>query len=383
MRKKLLSWDETLFRDPDVFELSYVPEQFDYRDEQTEALAFAVRPGVRGGKILDTVCRGPPSTGKTTSVKKIFELLAETTERVVPVHVNCKIDSTEYAVFTRIYTSITKQAPPSSGTSNKQVLDLLANYLQSAKVQPLICLDDANYLIYQKEFTDVLYPLLRLHEVFPEINLSLIVIISDPRIDLMENLDVRTRSTFHPEIIPYPPYTAREVAGILNLRVKAGLYPNVLAPEYLDMIVESCMKYGDVRMGLELIRRSVLSAERDARRCVSEEDVSKAVSALVDMHKLDAIKALSREELLVLKTAVELFTDTTSPTTKEVLDALPEDGPKKTRTAEILNHLDVIGLIDLEYANSGLGRRRYVNLHGEKAEFLKAIESVESISSNQ
>ena len=383
MRRKLLSWDETLFRDPDVFELSYVPDQFDYRDEQTDTLAFAVRPGVHGGKILDTVCRGPPSTGKTTSVKKIFELLQEATDRVVPVHVNCKIDATEYAVFTRIYTSITKQVPPASGTSNKQVLDLLANYLQSANVQPLICLDDANYLIYQKQFTNVLYPLLRLHEVFPEINLSLIVILSDPRIDLMESLDVRTRSTFHPEVILFPPYSAREVAGILSQRVTAGLYPNVLPVEYLDMIVEACMKYGDVRMGLDLIRRSVLSAERDARSCVSEEDVSKAISAIVDMHKFDLIKSLSREEFCVLKTVVQLFTASSSPTTKEVLDALPEDGPKRTRTAEILNHLDLLGLIDLEYANSGVGRRRYVHLHGDKEEFLKVLESVEAVSSNQ
>ena len=32
MKPNLLSWEETLFRDQDVFDLNYVPEQFDYRD---------------------------------------------------------------------------------------------------------------------------------------------------------------------------------------------------------------------------------------------------------------------------------------------------------------------------------------------------------------
>lgn len=378
MKTNLLAWEETLFRDPDVFELSYVPDQFDYRDDQTEALAFAVRPGLRGGKILDTVCRGPPATGKTTSVKKIFELLEDTTELVRPVHVNCKIDSTEYAVFSRIYTTLTKRSAPASGTSNKQLLDLLAQHIRTSGIQPLICLDDANYLMYEKQFTNVLYPLLRMHEVFPEINLGLIVVISDPRIDINEHLDVRTRSAFHPEIVYFPPYSAREIAGILNARVKAGLYPNVLSAGQLDTIVETCMKYGDVRMGLDLIRRAVMSAEKDARRSVGDSDVEQAIAAHLNLHKLDVIDALSPEELLVLKTVASLFTEETSPTTREVLNALPAEGPKSTRASEILNLLEVLGLVDLEYATSGAGRRRYVHIHGEKAEFLKLIAEAEA-----
>ena len=70
-----------------------------------------------------------------------------------------------------------------------------------------------------------------MHEVFPGINFGLIIIISDPGIDLQNSLEVRVQSTFHPEIIQYPPYSAREIAGILNERVKQGLYPHVLPTE--------------------------------------------------------------------------------------------------------------------------------------------------------
>ena len=136
-------------------------------------------------------------------------------------------------------------------------------------------------------------------------------------------------------------------------------------------------------MGLDLIRRAVMSAEKDARRSVGDSDVEQAIAAHLNLHKLDVIDALSAEELLVLKTAAALFTPETSPTTREVLDALPADGPKNTRASEILNLLEILGLVDLEYATSGAGRRRYVHIHGEKDEFLKLIAAAGSPGSKQ
>lgn len=112
MKKNLLMWDQTLFRDIEVFEITYVPEQFDYRDEQIERLAFAVKPALIGGSILNTICRGVPGTGKTTSVKKFFEEVEGAATKIVPIHINCQIDSTEYAVFSRIYTKLTKNRQP-------------------------------------------------------------------------------------------------------------------------------------------------------------------------------------------------------------------------------------------------------------------------------
>ncbi|MBR4987601.1 MAG: ORC1-type DNA replication protein [Methanocorpusculum sp.] len=374
MKPNLLSWEETLFRDPDVFDLNYVPEQFDYRDEQTQSLVFAIRPALRGSKILDTVCRGPPGTGKTTSVKKVFDSLREATQQVIPIHVNCRIDASEYAVFTRIYTALTKRSPPPSGTSVKQIIDMIARYLEQEKVQPVVCLDDANYLIYENQFNKTLYPLLRMHEIFPSINFGLIIIISDPEIDLQNSLEIRVQSTFHPEVIQYPPYSAREIAGILNERVKQGLYPKVLGPELLDIIIAHVMKHGDVRLGLDLIKRSVLYAEKAARTAVIEEDIAKAVEASRDLHLEMLISSLADDERLVLRIAAELFSEETSPTTKEIMEALPDGAPKLTRVSEIFKRLDRLRLIDLEYSNQGGGRRRYVHIH-EDRDMLLAILS--------
>ena len=377
MKSNLLNWDETLFRDPDVFDVSYVPEQFDYRDTQTEALAFAVKPALHGGRIMSTVCQGPPATGKTTSVKKIFELLHGVTDSIVTIHVNCKIDTTEFAVFSRIYTSLTRQSI-ASGTSLKRILDQLAQVIVSKKVKLLICLDDANYLVYQNEFTNVLYPILRIHEVYPDVDVGVIVVVSDPQIDVRDTLDVRTRSSFHPEFIMYPPYTAAEMAGILNLRVIAGLYPNVFPVDLLDRVVEVCMEFGDVRMGLELIKRAVLLAERAGRKKVIDEDLDAVLQSLMSYHLLETVKSLTPAEFLVLKTAVSLVMNQDSVTTQDIQDALPADGPKKTRLSEIYLMLEDMKLLGFTYVNQGGGRRRLVSLKQDGPSLLRCIHECEA-----
>jgi len=88
MKKNLLMWDETLFRDPEVLEIDYVPEQFEFRDAQMRELAFQIRPGLRGGRPLNTICKGLPGTGKTTSIRKLFAEIEESTKKLVPVYIN-------------------------------------------------------------------------------------------------------------------------------------------------------------------------------------------------------------------------------------------------------------------------------------------------------
>ena len=177
MKKDLLMWDETLFRDPEVFEIDYVPEQFNYRDDQIKELAFQIRPALRGGRPLNTVCRGLPGTGKTTCVKKLFEEISTTTKKVLPVYINCQIDNTKFAIFSQIYRKLTGHLPPPSGTSFKTIFDAIARMIMKDEIVLLICLDDANYLLYENEINNVLYPLLRSYESFEGTRIGVILII--------------------------------------------------------------------------------------------------------------------------------------------------------------------------------------------------------------
>jgi len=59
-KKSMLMWDETLFRDPDVFEIDYIPDQFNYRENQMRELSFLLKPGIRGGRPLNAIIKGTP-----------------------------------------------------------------------------------------------------------------------------------------------------------------------------------------------------------------------------------------------------------------------------------------------------------------------------------
>lgn len=373
MKKNLLMWDQTLFRDIEVFEISYVPEQFDFRDEQIERLAFAVKPALMGGNILNTICRGVPGTGKTTSVKKFFEEIEGATTKIVPIHINCQIDSTEYAIFSRIYTKLTKNSQPSSGTAFKVLIDMIAKYIEKEEVTPLICLDDANYLIYNKEFNNVLYAALRIHEVYEKVGIGVIVVISDQDILLEEVIDARVSSVFRYETINFEPYNAAEIAGILSQRVAQGLYPTVLSSEQQDYIVDRTMRCGDIRIGLDMIKRAVMYAETDARREVLKTDLEKAFSASQDLHLAGTIRSLSPDELNVLRQLVKMTTDDTLMTTGDVRRAMPKGAPKITRFNEIMEKFDHLRLITMGYANKGEGRKRYVNLRYDKERVNKLL----------
>ena len=122
MKKNLLMWDETLFRDPEVLEIDYVPEQFEFRDDQMRELAFQIRPGLRGGRPMNSVCKGLPGTGRPRASGNSFQEIEETTKKLVPVYINCQIDNTKFAIISQIYRNSSatfprRRAPRSSRSS--------------------------------------------------------------------------------------------------------------------------------------------------------------------------------------------------------------------------------------------------------------------------
>jgi cell division control protein 6 len=268
MKKNLLMWDETLFRDPEVLEIDYVPEQFEFRDEQMRELAFQIRPGLRGGRPLNTICKGLPGTGKTTSIRKLFAEIEETTKKLVPVYINCQIENTKFAIVSQIYRKLAGHLPPASGTSFKQVFDAVARILKKEEIVLLVALDDANYLLYENEINKVLYTLLRSHEAYEGTRIGVIVIISDLDVDLMQAVDARVASVFQPSEIYFPPYGSAEVHEIMKARVTQGLYPGVISDDLLDLVVEQTLQSGDLRVGIDLLKRAVLTADREALRSV-------------------------------------------------------------------------------------------------------------------
>ena len=154
--KNMLMWDETLFRDPDVFEIDYIPDQFNYRESQMRELAFLLRPGIKGSRPLNATIKGTPGTGKTTSIKKIFADISEIKSKMIPGHINCQVENTRFMILSQIYRQIAGHNPSAAGNSYKRVFESIADILLTEDRVLLVALDDANYLLFENELNNIL-----------------------------------------------------------------------------------------------------------------------------------------------------------------------------------------------------------------------------------
>ncbi len=356
---RLLSWDESVFRNERVFEIDWVPETFKHRESQLQGLQYALKPAVRGSRPLNAIVRGPPGTGKTTAIHKLFDELRDH-QGVHAVHVNCQVNSTRYAVFSRLFESIFEYEPPSSGVSFKKLFRQVAERLIDEEEVMVVALDDINYLFYEGEADETLYSLLRAHETHPGAKVGVLTVSSDLGLELIERLDSRVQSVFRPEEIYFPVYDVPEIVEILDERVKRGFYDGVVDAPVTDRVAELTAEGGDLRVGIDLFRRAGLNAEARASRTVDLEDVEKAYDQSKHVQLSHQLRALSPSEQDLLR----VIADNEGQQAGAVYEAFEEEtGLGYTRYSELINKLDQLGVIQAEYTKvDGRGRSRALSL---------------------
>ncbi|MEY7850244.1 ORC1-type DNA replication protein [Natrarchaeobius sp. A-rgal3] len=368
----MLSWDESVFRNEHVFEIDYVPETFKHRESQTESLTYALRPAVRGSRPLNVMVRGPPGTGKTTSIQKLFDEIGAQTSEIRTIRVNCQVNATRYSVFSRLFEGTFDYEPPSSGISFKKLFGQIAEKLVEEDKVLVVALDDVNYLFYENEASDTLYSLLRAHEEHPGAKIGVIVVSSDPSLDVIDELDSRVQSVFRPEDVYFPVYDGPEIVDILDERVRRGFNDGVISRETLEYVAELTADSGDLRVGIDLLRRAGLNAEMRASRTVERQDVEEAYEKSKYINLSRSLSGLADTE----RTLLEVIAHRDGDQAGDVYETFHERTDLGyTRYSEIVNKLDQLGLIDAEYAEvDGRGRSRSLSLSYERDAVLDRLE---------
>ncbi|MFW6435221.1 MAG: ORC1-type DNA replication protein [Halovenus sp.] len=359
--EEMLSWDESVFRNEHVFEIDYVPETFIHRESQMESLKYALKPAVRGSRPLNVMAQGPPGTGKTTSVQILFDELRARTD-VQAVRVNCQVNSTRYAIFSRLFEEVFDYEPPASGISFKKLFSQVTDRLVESDEVLIVALDDVNYLFYESEASDTLYSLLRAHEEQGGAKIGVIVISSDLDMDILEELDGRVQSVFRPEDIYFPKYDESEIAEILQERAARGFHDDVVTAPVLDRVAElTAEQGGDLRVGIDLLRRAGMKAEMRASRTVEIEDVEEAYENSKYVHLSRRLQELSDSETAL----VEVIADHSGEQAGAIYERFHEKTELGyTRYSEIINKLDQLGIIDASYTEvEGRGRSRELSLN--------------------
>jgi cell division control protein 6 len=368
----MLSWDESVFRDEHVLELDYVPEAFLHRDEQMETLKYALRPAVRGSRPLNVMARGPPGTGKTTAVQKLFGELGNVGD-VEVVRVNCQVDSTRYAIFSRLFEGLFEYEPPASGISFKKLFGQITDRLVEEDEVLIVALDDVNYLFYEGEASDTLYSLLRAHEAHSGAKIGVIVVSSDLDLDVIEELDTRVQSVFRPEEVYFSAYGEREIVEILTERVDRGFREGAVGARVLDRVAGyTADSGGDLRVGIDLLRRAGLNAEMQGSTALDVEDVDSAYETAKYVHLSRHLRGLSESESALVRVLADHDGEQAGDV-YEAFSGVTDLG--YTRYSEIVNKLEQLGLIETEYAEvDGRGRSRALSLSYDADAVLDRLE---------
>lgn len=293
MVKDMLFHDQTLFMNPEVFDFDYIPEEFMFRGDQMQEIAACLKPAISGKRPINCMLNGKPATGKTTSIKLIFDQL-KGDNNIVLVHLNCRICNTTFRFYSEIYRSLFGYTPPDSGVPVNTIYQKIFKVLKSEKKVLIVALDDAVFL---EDCDEIIYQLLRANEIFSGVKVGLIVVLSEKEKYVIEDKSV---SVFRPSVIDYFPYSENEIFEILMMRVKTGFYRGVIEENIIRKIAEYSVKQ-DLRFGIELLRQCGIEAENKSSKKILYEHLEKAFSKILKKNEDLGKSKLDKNEEIVLK----------------------------------------------------------------------------------
>ena len=346
----ILMYDESLFQNINAFDPDYVPPNYNFRDTQMESMAMSIRPALRGGKPSNAVVLGSPATGKTTAMRKVFDLVEKTSEKVICVYINCQLHTTRFGIFSQIFKKIFGHIPPETGIPFARIYDQIMKDLQKNDKSLVVALDDINYLFQSKNANKVVYDLLRAYEEYPGVRTSIFAILSD--LEFKYAFDKNVNTVFIPQEIPFPLYTYSEIEDILRDRAKAGFFPNVLSDDILEQIAMYTLEKGDLRVGINLLRSCGNIAEADASREITQEHFEKAIDSQISLNVAETLKSLNDSEKTILKMIIDADGRYNGGELSKIYKE--KTGSSYASFNRGLDKLEFVRLIDTKYTGKGV-----------------------------
>ena len=357
----ILLHDETIFKDVRVFNSDYLPEEFKLRQSQMEEMAFSLRPALHGGKPSNNILLGPPATGKTTAIKKLFEMAQlDCEDDIICVYVNCQLHSTKFGIFSQIYKKIFGHNPPETGVPFARIYNKIMNELYDTDKALIVALDDINHLFHGNIISQIFYDILRAHESYEGVRTGIFAVLSD--VEFRFILDKNVGSIFNAAEINFKPYTYEETYNILKERVNLGFYPNVISNDLLEEITTYTFENGDLRLGIDLLRISGNNAEVRASRRIEYGDVEKAFKVSKSVSLRYILNSLSDKEKTLLRFITRM--DKKNITSGQLYEEYNRENKIGYATYNRqINKLEFLRLIDTTYTGSGKkGNSRYIHL---------------------
>ena len=356
-----------IFANKDLLKIGHVPEadRIVGRDEEISKLAKRLNGAVHGYSPENVMIYGKTGTGKSLVSRHVCQRAQNAAEDSVDIgtaYVDCAEDNTETQAISSLAEklnneSVTDLSIPYTGLSTSKYYKLLWQTLDTQFNSVIIILDEIDLM----NDDSVLMKLSRAEEA-GKINCSIGIIAISNRIQYVDNLNERVKSSFQHKELFFKPYDANQLREIMYNREDA-FQDDVLSDDVIPLSAAfAAQEHGDARKAIDILRHAGEVAFEDEAEIVGEEHVRQAQQHAEKDRFRELVHGAPTQAKAALLALTELSEDSKDDAflTSRVYDQyericeyLDMDLLSVRRFRDILKEQAFLGVVEIEKINKG------------------------------
>ena len=356
-----------IFSNKDLLKTGHVPEadRIVGRDEEISKLAKRLNGAVHGYSPENVMIYGKTGTGKSLVSRHVCERAQNATEEDVGIgvaYIDCAEDDTETQAVSSLAAklndeSVTDISVPHTGLSTSKYYKLLWKTLDTQFDSAIIILDEVDLM----DDDSVLMKLSRAEEA-GKIDCSIGVLAISNKIQYVNNLNERVKSSFQHKELFFKPYDANQLREIM-LNRRDAFQDGVLSEDVIPLAAAfAAQEHGDARRAIDILRHAGEVAYEDDAEKVREEHVRQAQQhaekdrfrELVNGAPTQAKAALLALTELTINSADDAFlTSRVYDQYEQICTHLDVDTLSVRRFRDIVKEQAFLGVVEIEKINKG------------------------------
>jgi cell division control protein 6 len=356
-----------IFSNKDILKIGHVPEadRIVGRDEEISKLAKRLNGAVHGYSPENIMIYGKTGTGKSLVSNHVCQRAQNAAEADVSIgiaYIDCAEDNTETQAVSSLAAklnneSITGISIPHTGLSTSKYYKLLWQVLDAQFDSVIIILDEIDLM----NDDSVLMKLSRAEEA-GKIDCSIGVVAISNKIQYIDDLNERVKSSFQHKELFFKPYDAAQLREIMYNR-KDAFQDGVLSEDVIPLSAAfAAQEHGDARKAIDIFRHAGEVAYEASAEKVQEEHVRQAQQhAEKDrFRELVSGAPMQAKAALLALTELSINSDDDAFLTSRVYDQyewickeIDMEVLSVRRFRDILKEQTFLGIVEIEKINKG------------------------------
>lgn len=356
-----------IFANKDLLKTGHVPEadRIVGRDDEISKLAKRLNGAVHGYSPENVVIYGKTGTGKSLVSRHVCQRARNAARDDVTIgtaYIDCAEDNTETQAASSLAMTLNDESEtgvsvPHTGLSTSKYYKLLWEVLDARFDSAIVILDEVDLM----DDDSVLMKLSRAEEA-GKIDGSVGIIAISNKIQYVDDLNERVKSSFQHKELFFKPYDATQLRKIMENRDDA-FRDGVLSGDVIPLSAAfAAQEHGDARKAIDILRHAGEVAFEDGADAVREEHVRRAQQhaekdrfrELVNGAPTQAKAALLALTELSLNSRDDAFlTSQVYDQYERVCDYLDVDVLSVRRFRDIMKEQAFLGVVEIEKINKG------------------------------